>query len=162
MISGPRQALSDMQQISFMTHAWFVSSIPEWIQQYTQSFIESDKLQKIVDLFMEDYDKRKEEVRILQLFLKHRSPHKVHVTLTCICFLHRRKRSGRRRRLSSNRRMKRAGWKSLKDTRTPRPTLTASQPTRRLYRKRWGRSRGRSSWTSTPGSTETHRKNVSC
>ncbi|XP_042361534.1 ribosomal RNA-processing protein 7 homolog A [Plectropomus leopardus] len=33
----------------------------KWIQQYTDSFIHPDKLQQIVDSFMEDYDKRKEE-----------------------------------------------------------------------------------------------------
>lgn len=37
--------------------------MPEWTQQYTESFIQPDKLQKIVDSFMEGYDKRKEEVR---------------------------------------------------------------------------------------------------
>ncbi|CAK6960402.1 ribosomal RNA-processing protein 7 homolog A [Scomber scombrus] len=37
------------------------TGVHKWIQQYTQSFTESDKLQKIVDSFMEDYDKRKEE-----------------------------------------------------------------------------------------------------
>lgn len=42
----------------------------EWIQQYTESFIQPDKLQKIVDSFMENYDKRKEEVRMLQLFFQ--------------------------------------------------------------------------------------------
>ncbi|XP_074511607.1 ribosomal RNA-processing protein 7 homolog A [Sebastes fasciatus] len=33
----------------------------KWIQQYTESFIHPDKLQQIVDSFMEGYDKRKEE-----------------------------------------------------------------------------------------------------
>ncbi|XP_049925959.1 ribosomal RNA-processing protein 7 homolog A [Epinephelus moara] len=33
----------------------------KWIQQYTSSFIQTDKLQQIVNSFMEDYDKRKEE-----------------------------------------------------------------------------------------------------
>lgn len=64
-----------------------VSPATEWVQQYTQSFIETEKLQQIVDSFMEDYDKRKEEVRILLVFLRHRSPHQIHVMLTCVCFL---------------------------------------------------------------------------
>lgn len=42
----------------------------EWIHQYRDSFIQPDKLQEIVDLFMTDYDKRKEEVRTRQLFLQ--------------------------------------------------------------------------------------------
>lgn len=42
--------------------------MPEWIQKYTESFIQPDKLQQIVDTFMADYDKRKDEVRI-QLFV---------------------------------------------------------------------------------------------
>ncbi|XP_034066115.1 ribosomal RNA-processing protein 7 homolog A [Gymnodraco acuticeps] len=33
----------------------------KWIQQYTESFIRTDNLQKIVDSFMEGYDKRKKE-----------------------------------------------------------------------------------------------------
>lgn len=45
--------------------------MPEWIQDYTQSFIQPDKLQQIVDSFMEGYDKQKEEVRTVQLFLHH-------------------------------------------------------------------------------------------
>lgn len=48
--------------------------MPEWIQKYTESFIQTDKLQQIVDSFMGDYDKQKEEVRILLLFLQHRLP----------------------------------------------------------------------------------------
>ncbi|KAI4822315.1 hypothetical protein KUCAC02_007869 [Chaenocephalus aceratus] len=41
----------------------------KWIQQYTESFIRTDNLQKIVDSFMEGYDKRKKEVRNLQLIV---------------------------------------------------------------------------------------------
>ncbi|KAF1379166.1 hypothetical protein PFLUV_G00173250 [Perca fluviatilis] len=37
------------------------TGVQKWIQQYTESFINPDKLQHIVDSFMEDYDKRKEE-----------------------------------------------------------------------------------------------------
>ncbi|XP_071330511.1 ribosomal RNA-processing protein 7 homolog A [Trachinotus anak] len=37
------------------------TGVQKWIQQYTESFIQSDKLQQIVDSFMKDYDKRKEE-----------------------------------------------------------------------------------------------------
>lgn len=48
--------------------------MPEWIQKYAESFIHPDKLQQIVDSFMGDYDKRKEEVRILPLFPQHRLP----------------------------------------------------------------------------------------
>lgn len=48
--------------------------MPEWIQKYTESFIQPDKLQQIVDSFMGDYDKQKEEVRILPLFPQHRLP----------------------------------------------------------------------------------------
>lgn len=44
----------------------------EWIQQYTDSFIQPEQLQQKVDSFMEDYDKHKEEVRTLSLFLQHR------------------------------------------------------------------------------------------
>ncbi|KAJ4920683.1 hypothetical protein JOQ06_016396 [Pogonophryne albipinna] len=36
----------------------------KWIQQYTESFIRTDNLQKIVDSFMEGYDKRKKETVI--------------------------------------------------------------------------------------------------
>lgn len=77
------------------------------------------------------------------------------------CSIYYRKQKGRELRQSSKKRMKRAGWRSLKDQRVPRPAPTARQPTGGLYRKRWRRKRGRSSWTSTPGSTEIHRKNVS-
>lgn len=42
----------------------------EWIQQYTSTFIHPEKLQEIVDSFMKDYDKRKEEVSVLPLFLQ--------------------------------------------------------------------------------------------
>lgn len=38
--------------------------LAEWIQQYRESFIQTDKLQQIVDFFMQDYDKGKEEVRM--------------------------------------------------------------------------------------------------
>ncbi|KAK1877172.1 Ribosomal RNA-processing protein 7 like A [Dissostichus eleginoides] len=38
----------------------------QWIQQYTESFIHTDNLQKIVDSFMEGYDKRKKEHRNTQ------------------------------------------------------------------------------------------------
>lgn len=48
--------------------------MPEWIQKYTESFIHPDKLQQIVDSFVGDYDKRKEEVRILRVLLQHRLP----------------------------------------------------------------------------------------
>lgn len=37
------------------------TGVQKWIQQYKDSFIQPDRLQKIVDSFMEDYDKRKEE-----------------------------------------------------------------------------------------------------
>ncbi|KAA8584831.1 hypothetical protein FQN60_003525 [Etheostoma spectabile] len=37
------------------------TGVQKWIQQYTESFINPDILQKIVDSFMEGYDKRKEE-----------------------------------------------------------------------------------------------------
>ncbi|GAA6215547.1 ribosomal RNA-processing protein 7 homolog A [Lates japonicus] len=37
------------------------TGVQKWIQQYTESFIQPDKLQQIVDSFMEDYDKRKEQ-----------------------------------------------------------------------------------------------------
>ncbi|XP_070704465.1 ribosomal RNA-processing protein 7 homolog A [Pempheris klunzingeri] len=37
------------------------TGVHKWIQQYTQSFIRSDKLQQLVDSFMGGYDKRKEE-----------------------------------------------------------------------------------------------------
>lgn len=67
------QTVTYSEQISLMTHSCYLLHflMPEWIQQYTSSFIQTDKLQQIVDSFMEDYDKRKEEVRILQLFLQH-------------------------------------------------------------------------------------------
>lgn len=80
----------------------------------------------------------------------------------CCDVLFDRKRRRRRRKQRSSRRMKRAGQRSLKDQREPRPAHTARQPIAGLYRKRWRRRRGRSSWTSTPGSTKIHRKNVSC
>lgn len=83
-----------------------------------------------------------------------------HVTSALRHLCDRRRRS-RRRRQSSKRRMKRAGQRSQKDQRVPRPAPTARQPTGGHYRKRWRRRRGRSSWTSTPGSTKIHRKNVS-
>lgn len=38
--------------------------LPEWTQKYRESIIQPAKLQQIVDSFMADYDKRKEEVRI--------------------------------------------------------------------------------------------------
>ncbi|XP_068435234.1 ribosomal RNA-processing protein 7 homolog A [Clinocottus analis] len=37
------------------------TGVQKWIQQYTSSFSQPDKLQEIVDSFMEGYDKRKEE-----------------------------------------------------------------------------------------------------
>ncbi|XP_070837408.1 ribosomal RNA-processing protein 7 homolog A [Chaetodon trifascialis] len=37
------------------------TGVQKWIQTYTESFIKPDKLQEIVDSFMKDYDKRKEE-----------------------------------------------------------------------------------------------------
>ncbi len=150
-----------------MTHSFYMLHfhMPEWIQQYSEFFIQPDKLQEIVDSFMEDYDKRKEEVRVLQpvlLLLLHLPIWSVWLQLWQFVFLCHRTRRGRRRRLSSNKRMRKAGWKWQEDTKAPRPVPTVRQPTGGLYRKRSGRRRGRSSWTSTPGSTETRRKNVSC
>ncbi|XP_062263800.1 ribosomal RNA-processing protein 7 homolog A [Platichthys flesus] len=37
------------------------TGVQKWIQQYTESFIQPDKLQQKVDSFMEGYDKRKRE-----------------------------------------------------------------------------------------------------
>ncbi|XP_041813243.1 ribosomal RNA-processing protein 7 homolog A [Chelmon rostratus] len=37
------------------------TGVQKWIQTYKESFIQPDKLQEIVDTFMEDYDKRREE-----------------------------------------------------------------------------------------------------
>lgn len=37
------------------------TGVQKWIQQYKESLIQPDRLQKIVDSFMENYDKRKEE-----------------------------------------------------------------------------------------------------
>lgn len=37
------------------------TGVKKWIQQYKESFIQTDKLQRSVDSFMEEYDKRKEE-----------------------------------------------------------------------------------------------------
>ncbi|XP_047427739.1 ribosomal RNA-processing protein 7 homolog A [Mugil cephalus] len=37
------------------------TGVEKWIQQYTESFIQPEKLQQIVDSFMEDYDKRKQQ-----------------------------------------------------------------------------------------------------
>ncbi|KAM8724374.1 ribosomal RNA-processing protein 7 homolog A [Acanthopagrus schlegelii] len=37
------------------------TGVQKWIQAYTESFIQPDKLQQMVDSFMENYDKRKEE-----------------------------------------------------------------------------------------------------
>lgn len=37
------------------------TGVQKWIQEYKDSFIHMDKLQKTVDSFMEEYDKRKEE-----------------------------------------------------------------------------------------------------
>ena len=110
--------------------------MPEWIQAYTESFIQPDKLQQIVDSFMENYDKRKEEVRTLLLFLPASPCQLVHVTSTWVCFFCHRRRRSRRRRLSSNRRTKRAGWKSQEDPRAPRRAPTARQQIRRLFRKK--------------------------
>ena len=76
-------------------------------------------------------------------------------------FLNYRKNRSKKGRLNSNKRMRRAGLKSQEALRGPRPAPTARKPTRGLYRKRWGRRRRRNLWTSTPGSTETRRKNVS-
>ncbi|XP_029014593.1 ribosomal RNA-processing protein 7 homolog A [Betta splendens] len=36
------------------------TGVQKWIQQYRNSFISTDKIQQVVDSFMEDYDKRKE------------------------------------------------------------------------------------------------------
>lgn len=55
--------------VTSLTHPCYVLSLPEWIQQYTESFIQPEKLQQIVDSFMEDYDKRKRQVRV-EAFLK--------------------------------------------------------------------------------------------
>lgn len=68
--------LVDHTRRNCMTHSCYVLRflMPEWIQQYTECFIQPDKLQQIVDSFMVDYDKRKEEVRILQLFLHPHPP----------------------------------------------------------------------------------------
>ncbi|KAK2894159.1 hypothetical protein Q8A73_016643 [Channa argus] len=38
-----------------------LTGVQKWIKQYTESLIQVDKLQKIVDSFMEEYDKKKEE-----------------------------------------------------------------------------------------------------
>lgn len=38
-----------------------MTGVQKWIQQYTESFIHPEKLQEIVDSFMLNYDKRKEE-----------------------------------------------------------------------------------------------------
>ncbi|TKS91561.1 Ribosomal RNA-processing protein 7 -like protein A [Collichthys lucidus] len=38
------------------------TGVQKWIQQYQQSFIQPDTLQQMVDSFMVEYDKRKEEV----------------------------------------------------------------------------------------------------
>ncbi|KAM9393082.1 ribosomal RNA-processing protein 7 homolog A isoform 2-T2 [Pholidichthys leucotaenia] len=37
------------------------TGLQKWIQQYRDSFIQPEKLQEVVDSFMEDYDKRKAE-----------------------------------------------------------------------------------------------------
>ncbi|XP_061567801.1 ribosomal RNA-processing protein 7 homolog A [Cololabis saira] len=37
------------------------TGLQKWVQQYQESFIHPDKLQKKVDFFMQEYDKRKEE-----------------------------------------------------------------------------------------------------
>ncbi|XP_060883199.1 ribosomal RNA-processing protein 7 homolog A [Labrus mixtus] len=37
------------------------TGVQKWIHQYTESFIQPEKLQQIVDSFMKDYDKRKDE-----------------------------------------------------------------------------------------------------
>ncbi|KAM9746355.1 ribosomal RNA-processing protein 7 homolog A [Menidia menidia] len=37
------------------------TGVQKWIQQYTESFIQPEKIQQVVDSFMQDYDKRKEE-----------------------------------------------------------------------------------------------------
>lgn len=57
--------------------------LAEWIQQYRESFIPTDKLQQIVDSFMQDYDKRKEEVRIL---VSSMSQPLISIHLTSTCF----------------------------------------------------------------------------
>lgn len=46
-----------------LTSLAFIYLPLEWIHQYKQSFAQPDKLQEAVDTFMQDYDKRKEEVR---------------------------------------------------------------------------------------------------
>lgn len=52
-----------------MPVVWLHLPMTEWIQQYAKSFVHPDKLQQTVDSFMQDYDKRKEEVKTAQLFL---------------------------------------------------------------------------------------------
>uniref|UniRef100_A0A3Q3W3Z4 RRM domain-containing protein n=1 Tax=Mola mola TaxID=94237 RepID=A0A3Q3W3Z4_MOLML len=37
------------------------TGVQKWIQKYTESFIQPDNLQQVIDAFMRDYDKRKEE-----------------------------------------------------------------------------------------------------
>ncbi|CAG5897461.1 unnamed protein product [Menidia menidia] len=37
------------------------TGVQKWIQQYTECFIQPEKIQQVVDSFMQDYDKRKEE-----------------------------------------------------------------------------------------------------
>lgn len=98
-------------EVSLMTPACLMLQflMPEWIQTYTESFIQPDKLQEIVDSFMEGHDKRKEEVRILQRFLQRQLARLVCVASIWLCFLCDRKLSGRGRRLSSNKKMQRAG-----------------------------------------------------
>lgn len=78
-----------------------------------------------------------------------------------LIFVCRRRLNARDRKLRNSRRTRRAGWKSQEATKAPRLGLTAKLPTRGLCRGRAGRIRGKSWWTSTPGSTGIRRKNVS-
>lgn len=44
--------------------------VSEWIHKYKESFIQPENLQQIVDSFMKEYDKQKEEVRpLLTVFI---------------------------------------------------------------------------------------------
>lgn len=47
---------------SFMCHGTPSLCFTEWIHDYSQSFVQPDTLQQAVDNFMNDYDRRKEEV----------------------------------------------------------------------------------------------------
>lgn len=51
------------ETVNPLTPPLLASRTTEWIHKYKASFIETKKLQELVDSFMVDYDKRKEEVR---------------------------------------------------------------------------------------------------